>query len=330
MAEDYENEIEKITNNNRGPLGGEDLFISRICMILDPLAPIHFKGLSFLPEGYGSILATEILQRGDAQRAAEALAKNLPSFWVSSQSSHNPQHSILGKEFNQLRGFLQIKDIGYGIERCLYELNKYLPCQSSFLSKDHVIHAYELLLVLDNAAGSVDNELKPVDRHIAAFVCSKIEQDLSPHLTSLASPMPDRSIIGMLSLLAFLQWRLKMDPLHGLSSWIGGLLEPAVIAYHSRKVRKEIKRELIKSIKTGMIPEIFDIIDNSTKKNKDEDGYRLAVKQFAGTEVELRDIDVSEAGKSDSAEHLGRQAAAMISVIVSLITISIISLMKLW
>ncbi|MDH5748580.1 MAG: hypothetical protein OEY85_04640, partial [Rhodospirillales bacterium] len=330
MADDYENEIEVNTKTELVPVGGEEVFISKICMILDPLAPIHFKGLSFMPKGFGWVLATEVLQRGDAQRAAEALSKSLPAYWVSAQLEYSPEHSNLNKEFKQLRGFLQINDLGYGLERCLYELNKYLPCQSPFVSKEHVIHVYDLMFALDRISSSVDNSLKPIDRHIAAFVSAKVDHDISPHLKSLASPLPDKSIIGILSLLAFLQWRLKIDALHGLSSWVGGLLKPAVDSYHSRKVRKEVQREVTKCIDTGILPELFDVIDNSAKRNKDIEGFKAAVKQFAETESELKSIDVTEAGSSESAEHLGRQAAAMISVIISLITVSITFLMKIW
>ena len=49
--------------NATGPLGSDDFLVSKICIILDPTGPIHYKGISFMPDGFGSTMAVEMLRR---------------------------------------------------------------------------------------------------------------------------------------------------------------------------------------------------------------------------------------------------------------------------
>ncbi len=50
--------------------GSDDVVVARVAMLLDPHAPIRYKGFSFLPKGYGPALAVEFTRGGDIQIAA--------------------------------------------------------------------------------------------------------------------------------------------------------------------------------------------------------------------------------------------------------------------
>ncbi|MDP6885104.1 MAG: ABC transporter permease subunit, partial [Rhodospirillales bacterium] len=68
--------------------------------------------------------------------------------------------------------------IGYGIERCLYELNPGLPCQSPHLNHDYVTRIRDLLPALDETANRVSEKTLPIDRHIAAFIAEIVRSGI--------------------------------------------------------------------------------------------------------------------------------------------------------
>ena len=197
-------------------------------MVLDPQAPIRYKGFSFMPDGYGPALANEFLQRGTAEIPVEILKLDLPLIWYTFQRSVFAGASVQQAEYVKLRGYLSINEPGYGFERCLYEINPSMPCQSEFIVKDYIFNIDDLLLALDAASNHIDTSTSPMDAHIAAFIAARFEEDIHPHLKALASPTQETATVGLLSLLAFLQWKLRVNALFGLSSWVGGLLGPAI------------------------------------------------------------------------------------------------------
>ncbi len=316
--------IETAALHKDEPQGSDEYVISKVCMALDPQAPIRYKGLAFMPDGFGPAMAVELLRHGDATVATEVLDYEIPLNWYAVQKTVFAGASIQQVEYAQLRGHLSVGGMGYGYERCLYELNPSLPCQSEIIIKDYAYHIDDLLPALDAAASRVDTKTKPMDRHIAGFIAARFDEDILPHLKALAAPNEETAAIGMLSLLAFLQWKLRVPSLFGLSSWVGGLLGPAIGTYHSRTTRREIEKEIPRLVRKGSLPELFDLIDNAENRRIDAQGYETACAEYADAEVEIRDIEGSGMELQTKAENTAKQAAAVLSIIISMIVISIL------
>ncbi len=310
--------------------GMDDYVVSKVSIILDPSSPIRFKGFSFMPEAYGPAMAVEMLRRGDAQIAAEAVLRGILGIWLNAQNNVRPDSSPIGRNFNSIRQILQNKDIGYGLERCLYELNPSLPCQSPLIAHDYIVGIRELLPALDEAANRVDTKTKPVDRHVAAFIAARFDHDIGPHIKALNSPKPDQSLIGMLSFLAVMQWRLKQGPFYGLSSWVGGLLGPAINSYYSRPTRRELESEIPSLVRKGSLPELFDLIDNAEKRKTDAEGYAAAREEYAAGEEEIREIEQTDTARSEEAERVGEQTSAITSIVMAFIVVCVFLLFENW
>ena len=310
--------------------GMDDYVVSKVSIILDPSSPIRFKGFSFMPEAYGPAMAMEMLRRGDAQIPAETVLRGIPGIWLNAQPNIKKESSPISRIFNKVRLILQNNDIGYGVERCLYELNPSLPCQSQLIVHEYVVGIRELLPALDEAANRVDTKTKPVDRHVAAFIAARFDHDIGPHIKALNSPKPDQSLIGMLSFLAVMQWRLKQGPFYGLSSWVGGLLGPAINSYYSRPTRRELESELPSLVRKGSLPELFDLIDNAEKRKTDSEGYAAAREEYATGEEEIMEIEQTDTARSAEAERVGQQTSAISSIVMSLIVISVLLLFENW
>ncbi len=312
------------------PEGADEYVIAKACMVLDPQAPIRYKGFSFMPDGYGPALASEYLQRGTAELPIEILKLDLPLLWYTFRRSVFTGASVQQAEYVKLKGYFTVDDPGYGFERCLYEINPSMPCQSEFIVKDYIFEIGDLLPALDAASNHVDTNANPMDRHIAAFIAARFEEDIHPHLKALASPAQETATVGMLSLLAFLQWKLRISTLLGLSSWVGGLLGPAINTYYNRTTRREIEREIPRLVRKGSLPELFDLIDNAENRRTDKDGYEAAATEYAAAEYEIRDIEGTGSERQTKAERTGKQSAAVLAVVLMFIVVSILFIAEMF
>ncbi len=312
------------------PSGSDDSLICRICMILDPKAPIRYKGIAVTIDGFGPALAVEHLRQGNMQACAEIIVNEFPVMWLENQPETVLGMSDYQKAFRQLKGFIAINDLGYGIERCLYELNPSLSCQSNLVAEEYIDSLENLLPALDKAANRVDVKMRPIDRHIAAFIAANFDQDIYPHLNALGSKKEDTFLIGLLSLYAYLQWKLKNDTLFGLSSWIGGMLGPAINSYNNRNTRRDIEREIPRLVRKGSLPELFDLIDSAEKRKEDMEGYAAAKIEYADAELEASRIGASDDASSAVMDRKGQKAAAVTSVILTLVIGALTYLIKYW
>ncbi len=312
--------IDQARANPNAPTSSDDHLVARVVMALDPKGPIRYKGVSYLPTGFGSALAVELLRRGEAQALVETIAREYPAAWYSHPANFGPETPTATRTFTQIRTHLQNNDFGFGVERCLYEFNPSLPCQSPLVVEEYVTRIEELLPALDRAASRVDPKSRPIDRHIAAFIAARFHQNIDPHLKALASPRSETSLIGMLSLLALVQWRLKLEGLLGLAGWIGGLLGPAINVFHSRSTRREIEKEIPRLVRQGSLPEMFNLIDSADKRRQDHDGYIAAQAGFAAAEAEIREVEGG--GREQSrAMTRGQQTSAVISLVIAVLVV---------
>ncbi|MBO6519977.1 MAG: hypothetical protein JJ900_03710 [Rhodospirillales bacterium] len=302
--------------------GTDEYLIARCCAAMDPYGPIRYKGVSVYLDGFGPMLAMEVIRNGNVQVLTEIINREVYQFWAGDRANFLDSMEVT-QMFAQLKAWLANNEPGYGLERCLYELNPGLSCQSPFIIEDGIIEIDQLLPALDRAANHSDSQAKPMDRHVAAFIAARFNEDIHPHLRALAASKESTNIIGMLSLLAFLQWKLKAEPVFGLTSWIGGLLGPAINAYHSRTTRRDLEKEIPKLVRRGSLPDMFDLIDDADKRREDQDGYADAVEEYRSCADEISDIEGSGNELQEKAEKTGQRTAATISIITTMIAVTI-------
>lgn len=324
MADSLSSTVAMTKVHEGSPDGSDDVLVSKVCMRLDPTAPLRFKGFSFMVDGFGPALAIEYLRKGNFQIPGEILARDLLGYWFACQAPVTPDLTAQDRSFQSLRGFAKINEMGFGLERCLYELNRSLPCQSELLQQSYVDHIEEMLPALDAAAEHADKRSRPMDKHIAAFVATHFKFDIAPHLKALGDPKEETSLIGMLSLFALMQWRMSKDPLYGLSSWLGGLLQPAIGTYHSRTTRQTIEQEIPALVRQGSLPELFDLIDNAERRTKDDDDFEEAQVEFARAESEIQTIVGEEVDQEQLTLQSGEKVTAMVAVVMGLIATTVI------
>ena len=303
----------------------DEFIVAKVCILLDPSAPIRYKGVSFIPESVGTKLAMELIEKKDIKVIKELIVNGLPGIWVAAHPgpSNSSRIKYIDKLYNQIKSFITINEADFGVERCIYELNDGLQCLSPLLSADYITNLEDLLPALDEAANRVDTNRQPIDPHIAAFIATHYNQNIDPHLKAVSSSRASTKLIGAISLLALLQWRFKQGPLYGLASWAGGLLGPVVNTYHSRMTRREIEREIPRLVRKGNLPDLFDLIDNIEKRQIDNNEFNEAKNEYSDAEHEIKEIESNSPAKRRQYENKGQQFAAMSSMVIAMIIIMI-------
>ena len=304
--------------------GTDDYLVAQASAIMDPHGPIRYKGLALMPDGYGALLASEWIRNSNQQPAGEILSHGIFEIWYGAQPKMTKELFYSQVEMNKLRSLLAVRDPGHGLERVLYEGNPGISCQSPYVAKDGIVLIEDLLLALDNAANSADTSVQPVDGHVAAFVAARFNDDVQPQLKSMASSRAEASILGTLSLLAVLQSKLRTPPVLGLSSWVGGLLGPAINTYHNRHTREELERDIPRLVRKGSLPELIDLINDPGKRQEDRDGFTASCAEWLDAEMEIRDIEGTGDERLNKAEQSSQQAAAMISISIALAVITVL------
>ena len=128
-------------------------------------------------------------------------------------------------------------------------------------------------------------------------------------------------MLGMLSLLAIVQWRFRTDPLTNLSSWIGGMLGPALDVYHSRTTRKEIEAEIPRVVRRGSLPELYNLLDNPDRRKIDDMDFQVARAEYSKARQEIEELQSAEI-QGERAEQMGQQSAAITSIVIALLVIT--------
>jgi hypothetical protein len=142
-------------------------------------------------------------------------------------------------------------------------------------------------------------------------------------------PRPDRATIGMLSVLAIVQWRLGPEALHGLASWIGGLMTPVINSYQNRNKRRELEKELPKLVRKGNLAEIYNFLDNPEERQRDAEGFSWAKAEYASAEKQIYDLEHGQVDRQESAIKQGRQIGAAGAFVIMLLTLLFTLLAKL-
>lgn len=309
----------------------EDILVAKSIIILDPTGAIRFKGFSAMVDGLGTMLSYDVQHGRGPQRFADVVMRDIPAFWFGRQVGYNAEVQKLQQAYKNLRYYVQQQSAGYGYERCLYAMVRNQHCLSPMIEKSYVVNIGQLLPALEKASETLPDDAWPIDRHIAAFIATRLDDDVEPQLLALQNPADEveysRAIISMLALV---QWRHGPDNLQNLSHWVARLMEPAVKVFHSKARRERVEHEIPKLAKRGNLVELYNLINDEQERRKDQTEFISAVEQYSESESEVFDLESSGPARLELAEKVGQQAAAFASTMIALLTVSALFLMHIW
>lgn len=309
------NLMEMARNRDAEGEGGEhrdDLLVARICIALDPLAPIRYRGLSVALDGFGSLLAATHKSKDSPEVLNEMMKQGLPQFWLMA-SPLTTDGARLAKAF---RNWQNADERVLGQERILYEMNPDLHCLSPLVESDYVLDVADLLPALEQRATSGFGGSLPVDRHITAFTASR-SSFAGEWISLLQSPTPADRVLGALQILARIQRGVPQLSLPRLSQWFADQAKASVNRYHNRKTRNRLAGEIPKTAKTGNLSELLAIVDNFQEESRDASGFALAMQHHNAITAELQRIINGAEERLMEATAAGDRAASVIASVLA-------------
>ncbi len=289
--EKYVEALELFSNSTSGKslsqklISPDDERLIKLMIILDPEGPIRFKNFAFYKEGIGPVLAHSIgySHAETTQILAALLYLNVFVIYeVLAQLYAKPNLSEYMVQINRCSEFLKKSEYGFGIERCLYDLNPTLICQSSIVSNQFCIGLKDILEFLNSA--SLNFEDLVAKKTISCFLASRIVL-----LTEIKNreldkyPMVQRSrAYQILGIFAQAQKHAKISDLMNLCNTIMESVRDVLdAALKSGSIKKIFFEKLSVASRTGNIHELQKIALNSTHINDDIDGYTSALRRGA-------------------------------------------------
>lgn len=299
----------------------DDYLVARACMVLDRRAPLRMRSWCFMPEALGTVIATAMMQNRDVKPLIGIITTGYLESWYELQHDKVSRQSV-----RSLQMILQNPDLGMGMERCLYELNEGLPCQSPMIVKEYIDDIRGLLPALDAVSKKADPQSWPLDRHITAFIAAKFGTKVTEPLTAINRPKASVATGGMLNLLAMLQWTFGQEKLYSLCRWVGGLAAPIIESYHNREKQRQMEKDLPKYVRRGNLADLYRFLDNREERVADENGFLEAKQEYAEVVAQIEYLDGNREDREEYGLLLGNQIASMISFSIALLTMFLLLL----
>lgn len=319
-AEDVQEAIASLKESGK-TANYEDQLVARACIALDPSAPIRYRGLVFMPDGFAGLMAQAIVSGGKIDALVDVISSQLVPFWIEMQKQMKSEMVPLTQQFDRLTTVMEKATYGNGIERAVYELNPTLPCLSPILRGQYVMTPRMLLPSLEHMAGSSARSPEPMDRHIAAFL---IVRDRKSELLMESMSAPEGSLrrgLAMLTLYAEMQNRHGPESLPGLAKWLAPALEPVTRRFFGKSLREHVQSQIREAIETGDLGSLGRTVDNPGRVQRDEQEFVAARLLYLNILKEINALEGRLASRDTIVKDLGRPLAATLSSAIALLAI---------
>jgi hypothetical protein len=312
-----------------GVSGHDERMVARLCIALDPVAPIRYKGFAAAIDGFGSALVAAFRGRGSVQHMAEAIGGRLPQFWFAAQTALKPELVPILKSFERIRLHLEDRRPGFGIERVLYEMNPRLHCLSPAIESDYVLEVGQVMAALERASQSRTADDFQMDRHLAAFIAARHRAAGSDWYDAIAGADGVQRTLGTLYVLARLQAINGPAAVPALAQRAARPLPAVIERYHNRARRARIAAELPKVVAKGNFAELLSLVDNANDRALDVQGFQLAQREYAAIEREFDRLRIEGPKRPERAAQLGqRYAATTASFLAWLVALAVVVAMS--
>jgi len=289
--------------------------VVRAVALLDPMAPLCWRGVALWPDGIGPALVAEAANPTVRARIEEIVAQEVAFTWATARGEHcDPME--LRVEAKQQRGLLRQRGWSGGLPRLDYSLNPLLPCRSPVLADRPVARLEELLPSLEAASGRADlRAAPPIDRDMAAFIAARDGGRLDREVAALGDPAtPGAMALQQVSVLAHLQARLKARPLPGLAAWLAAVAAPSLGGWHNRETQEVRRKAVAEAVPAGNLKALLETLDDAAAREADEQGFAAAQAMMRQLDARLARLAGGTGARTETALRLGQETAAVIGL----------------
>ncbi len=259
----------------------KDEELARLIVTLDPNAPMRYRLVSSNVDGFGTAIANayRTTNSGKLQQLVKMIELNLPSYADGLlRDEQNPVSALMLLRIQSMRPIMKVKTIGFGFERLLYQLNPSLSCQQSLLLPHYVYSLADLMQTLDGLSFKHAKTDSLVDRHIAAFITSRLDYNREIRIVELSKfdDLVDDDRLIMLKILTMAQQKLRNQPFPALTKWAVEMISPTIDKIYSKSKREKIREKILLLESKGILEPISFLICDKEMFANDRKSYGRA------------------------------------------------------
>lgn len=303
-------------SGGRGPrMVSDDLLLARTIITLDPAGPMHFRGLTVMPDGLGPMAALSITDTDLAANFTEMISLQLADFWLDRQPQLSQWAMAAKADADKMLGYLDKAGPGFALERCAYSLNKGLACQSPRLSAVNAVQIRDLMQALD--AGMKKGE-QQLDRHVAAFLAARYSGSIDKEMLDFGNARDgEEALVAQLRIFAAVQFKHGPPQLPNLASMFFDHIDVLLSPYQNVALRERLRRAAEQIAGTGKLPELLGVVRNRNYLRLDKRGFDRAKRTYAALERQVQALVDSRERIPRRAQIVGRKTATYVATCVS-------------
>jgi hypothetical protein len=300
------------------------LLVMRAVAVLDPTAPLCWRGMMLFPDGIGAMTAADpsdltMHRRIEAMIAAEAIGH-----WIDLRPEATAA-ALLRLDARQMRMTLRIAGWSGGMARLRYTLNPLLACRSPLVDSHCVVRLNDLLPALELvAAGSADIV---IDEEIAGFVSARFNGRMDTDFTILGRPEdpaidpPGHHGLAQLRVLTRLgelqsQYRWPNLAATALRSARAGLKR-----WRSRSVRHAREAALLAAVASGLLPDMLTVLQDAPGLAVDGDASIASDAEIVRIDQTLAVLAGQGGMRTAAARTTGQEIAAALGVMALAVSV---------
>ncbi|MDF2366768.1 hypothetical protein [Sneathiella sp.] len=305
--------------------------VTQAVRLLDPDGVFWYRDVAFCRGALGPLLLWAF--QNDDTEMKKALTDLLESSLLQTVSIEEARaskdrhvewvpESALISCYNYMK---QKRDVGYGLERCLYELNPKSPCLSPLVLGSHVRNVSEFIEIAEKKLISSNGQGNPFDRHAAAFITSKAK-GLDKYLRMFAANAPGTSVHALvqIKLFAKLQAVAHPGPLPGFCRWMEETQKPILLKIRSRLRREVVNQKFQEAKKSGNLAAILSETDIERQLIEDTREYENALATAGEAERVAAYLEGASEQRKQEAALYGSWITSVLAI-TSLVTSMVVS-----
>jgi serine/threonine protein kinase len=328
---EIETKLHTITSARFNEVILPDERLSLLIHILDNEGTIRFKDVSVSIYGFGNYIAYLYISqdREKLQHLAQMVDFGLIDSWIRQQKFPDDYKATkLGWSPRKVKMYIRKNLIGFGLERCLYEFNPNIACQSNILKHKYAVSLKDILNGLNDISSGFQ-ESDPIDRHIAAFINRDLEIEDSIKIKPLQN-FPhigkDTNVINTV-MLALAQTKSGIVGLNNLSKWLRIKLNAVLEKMNSKVIKKNMQNALDKAADSGDINALYSVIADPSLVRKDIYGFQEAKKQYKMLVYEITKMQ-AQSNLDKMAYRIGLKISVMVSYLICAACVMVVMFMN--
>lgn len=312
--------VKSLQDSSRGS-DYADRLVSGVAMILDPSAPVRYKGISVFGEGFGAALFEQMVLKKESKPYIDVINSGIVINWAREQD--NPFTDVPGivGRFDAARNALRQSKAGYGIERCLYILNPECQCLSDRFSGFYVMSPEDMIIAFEKICQKGDAPGLFIDRHCAAFLSAKDRKVIENYLFDIGASEEHKKVLGNIKCIGAIQRRAAMPAMPALAKALEARMPVVYKRYHDKDMREKMEKTIKRLADSGDIGKMAALLDNPEVTEKDYGAFRVAMKEYLTLKKEDANLELKLADKKNFGRKTGQDVSAMVSSILASIVI---------